>query len=261
MTDNTQALVQTRIEDRIAIVTMVDPKRRNPFSLAVRAGLLEAFSSLYRDPGCAAIVLTGAGGHFCSGGDISEMGAVGVIEGRNRMVATTDLARLIVTGQKPVIAAVEGFAIGAGVSLTAAADFAVASREARFGCAFIKVGLLPDTGALWTVPRKVGPGKAMELFGLGEQFDAAEAHRIGLVNRLAEPGGALEAAVEVARKYAALPLASFAVLKGVLSKASASLEDALHAETALQPMLKYTDDHREAVAAFMEKRPPRFTGR
>lgn len=242
----------------VAVVTMSNPARRNALSEAMRYQLTDAFRELYVDEQCRAIVLRGAGGHFCGGGDITEMEPRPLPVSRMRMRVGTDLARLMISGAKPVVAAVDGAAAGAGVSLAAACDFVLASPAARFTCAFIKVGLLPDCGGLYAIPRRVGVAKAQELFGLGETIDAPEALRIGLVNRLAD-GDVLEQAKEVALRYAALPPITSNILKGVMAGGIHSLEQAIAAEIDHQPMLRMTNDHKEAVEAFLNKRQPRFT--
>jgi len=165
-----------------------------------------------------------------------------------------------VTGPKPLIVAVEGNCMGAGVSFVAMSDYAVASREAKFGCAFIKVGLMPDVGAIWSLPRKIGYRKAMELCALGDQFDANEALRIDLVNKLCEPGKALEEAIEVAKRFAKMPPIALALLKSAMSVGNETLDGAVNTEINFQSVLQNSDDFGEAAKAFMEKRKPVFTG-
>lgn len=246
-------------EDDIAIVTMRNPARRNALSQDMRFQLIDAFRALFQDDSCRSIVLTGAEGHFCGGGDITEMEPRPLAVTRMRMRVGTDLARLMVTGAKPMVAAVQGAAAGAGVSLAAACDFVLAAPAARFTCAFVKVGLLPDIGGLYSIPRRVGVAKAQELFGLCETIDAAEALRIGLINRIATEGDVLEEAKAIARRYAALPPITANVLRGVMAGGVHSLEQAVTAEIDHQPMLRMTNDHKEAVDAFLNKRQPRFT--
>ena len=253
-------LVEVERRDAVAVLTLSNPARRNALSEAMRIQLLEALRALNAEEGCRAIVLTGAGGHFCAGGDITEMEPRPLAVSRTRMLVGTELARTMVTGAKPIVAAVEGAVAGAGVSLAAACDFVLAAESARFTCAFIKVGLLPDIGGLYAIPRRVGLAKARELFGLGASLDAAEALRIGLANRLAGPD-LLAEAVELAQAYAALPPLTSAILKAVMARGVDTLDQALASELDHQPMLRMTDDHREAVAAFLEKRPARFSGR
>lgn len=262
-TDELNDLVQVRHEDGVAVVTMNYPQRRNAFSMAMRVALIDVFQRLFHeDAATRAIVLTGSEGHFCAGGDLSEMQAATptLLELRERIAVGVRLFRLIYTGTKPVVAAVEGTCFGAGLSLAAACDLAVSSSAAKYCCAFTKVGLLPDTGLLWTLPQKVGGGKARELMLKTDVFDAATAQRIGLVNQTTEPGGALDAAIRQAARFASYPPVTLALLKASLVNAGNSIEDAWRLEVDLNPLTRQTSDHTEAVAAFMEKRKPAFTG-
>src|SRR5260370_31533234 len=129
----------------------------------------------------------------------------------------TRLFKLLVNGTRPFICAVEGNAAGAGVSFVAASDYAVAARDAKFSCAFMKVGLMPDVGGIWSLPRKIGHRKTMELCAFGETFDAAEALRIQLINSICEPGQALSAALEAAAKFARAPAVAMALMRSALN--------------------------------------------
>ncbi|MCY1538080.1 Crotonyl-CoA hydratase [compost metagenome] len=179
---------------------------------------------------------------------------------RERIAIGVRLFRLLFTGDKPVVAAVEGNCLGAGVSLAAACDLAVGSSAAKLSCAFVKVGLLPDVGALWTLPQKIGAGKARELMLSGATFDGAEAGRLGLFNQVVAPGEALEAAIARAERLAKLPPVTLALLKAALVRGSGSIEAAWRREVDLNPLTRQTQDHKEAVAAFLEKRRPNFSG-
>ncbi|TDN59252.1 enoyl-CoA hydratase/isomerase family protein [Paraburkholderia sp. BL10I2N1] len=261
--DDANEIVQVRHEGDVAVVAMNYPQRRNAFSMKMRVALTDAFQRLFHeDAATRAIVLTGTGGHFCAGGDLSEMqaGTPPLLELRERIAVGVRLFRLIYTGTKPVVAAVEGTCFGAGLSLAAACDLTVSSSAAKYCCAFAKVGLLPDTGLLWTLPQKVGGGKARELMLKADVIDAATALRIGLVNQTAEPGGALDAALELATRFASYPPVTLALLKASLVNSGNSIEDAWRLEVDLNPLTRQTSDHTEAVAAFMEKRKPVFTG-
>ena len=245
----------------VAVVTIDFPSRRNAFSLAIRKALYAHLDQLmYHDPSCRAIVLTGAGGAFCAGGDISEMKDRSVLESRERSRLTLGVFELMATGPKPMVAAVEGPAMGAGLALAAACDIVVASREARFCAAFVRVGLLPDTGLYWSLPRRVGASQARQLMMTGREFGGEEAVRLGLSNHLVEPGGALAAACVQAGRYLAMPPLAQAHIRLTLAKGSDSLEQAIQSEAELQPLMRRTVDHKEAVAAFMEKRKPAFVG-
>lgn len=223
----------------VCVLTMNYPERRNAFSSAMRAALLERFRHLmYDDPSCRAIVLTGAAGTFCAGGDLSELKARPPISARQVLEVPRELIRVMVQGPKPVIAAVEGSAFGAGLSLACAADYVVAAGNARFCPAFLRVGLLPDIGSLWTLPRRVGAGKARELMMFASEIDAAAAHAIGLVDQLTEPGDALAAAMERARAFAALPAAAVAGVKAILGESAGTAATVLRAEADQRALLR-----------------------
>ena len=262
MTDMNSDLVQVRKEGFVAVVTMNQPARRNPFSFPMRLGLLSTFQRLMDDDDeVRAIVLTGAGGHFCAGGDLSEMtSAPPILELRERIAVGARLVRAIVAGAKPVVAAVEGYCLGAGVSLAAACDMAVGARDSTYECSFVRVGLLPDTGMLWTLPQKVGAGKAREMMLLPKRIDGTEAERIGLLGTLAEPGQALAEAIAQAEQLARLPPVTLMLMKGALVNGMNDMSTAMRHETDLNPLVRTTHDHQEAVAAFLEKRKPQFRG-
>ena len=256
-------IVQVRCEGDVTVVTMNYAERRNAFSMKMRIALTEVFHRLmHDDPNTRAIVLTGAGGHFCAGGDLSEMHAStpSLLALRERIAVGARLFKLIYTGAKPVVAAVEGSCHGAGLSLAAACDVVVSADTANYCCAFGKVGLLPDTGLLWTLPQKVGGGKARELMLRGDVIDAAAARRIGLVSEVVASGHAVAAASEAAARFANYPPVTLALLKASLTSAGNSIEDACRLEKDLNPLTRQTRDHPEAVTAFMEKRKPVFTG-
>ncbi len=258
--DRPADMVPARREGAVVVLSLNFPARRNALCFQMRSQLVERLSALMADRTCRAIVLTGVDGHFSAGGDISEMKQRPILESRNRWDLTTTLVRHMATGPKPIVGAIEGVAVGAGLALVALCDYSVAARSAKFNAAFAKVGVLPDAGALWSVPRKVGIAKAQELFGLARPFDADAALRMGLVNELAEPGAALQAALVVAQEYAQMPPLAMAMIKSVMAEGMDSLAAALRSEVDSQPMLATSRDHQEAVAAFLEKRTPRFIG-
>jgi enoyl-CoA hydratase/carnithine racemase len=253
-------ILQVRYDGNIAIMTMNNPKRLNAFNMKMRQAMYARLLEIVENEECRAIVLTGAGGNLCAGGDISEMQRRKIIEGRLRFDLPTRIFKLLVTGPKPFIVAVEGNCMGAGVSFVAASDYAVAASDAKFGCAWIKVGLMPDVGGIWSIPRKIGHRKAMELCALGDTFDANEALRLQLVNKLCEPGRALDEAIEVARRFAKNPPVAMALMKAALNIGNDSIDQAINTEVNHQLVLMNTEDFGEAAQAFMEKRKPNFTG-
>ena len=254
------ALIRVDRERAVAVVTLNDPDRRNALSPEMRAELLAALDPLMADGECRSVVLTGAGGTFCAGGDLRSMRSGDPIYARHRMMVSHRLVRLLAAGPKPVVAAVEGFAFGAGLSLAALADTCVASREASFGAVFGRVGLMADLGLLWSLPQRIGAARARRLMLEAGTLDAAEAGRLGLADVLVEPGGALEAALDVAHAFedrAPLPIAA---TRSALAQLGGDLDRALALEADLQSALMASADHEEGRTAFLEKRRPTFRG-
>ncbi|MBK5010908.1 enoyl-CoA hydratase [Pseudomonas sp. S60] len=259
--DNTTQDVLVEHDGDVAIVTLSYPQRRNAFSLKIRQALYDTlYRLMHHDATCRAIVLTGHGQVFCAGGDISEMKERTVLEYRERNLLPLNIFRLMVEGPKAVVAAVEGFAMGAGVSLAAASDYVVSASDTRYACAFVKVGLMPDTGLFWSLAQRVGGGKARELMLGADEFNGEQALQMGFANQLTAPGETLAAALVVARQYARMPPLAVAHLKAALAGGIASLDEAIETEVNLQPILRRSQDHQEAAAAFMEKRPAVFVG-
>jgi enoyl-CoA hydratase/carnithine racemase len=261
VSESADDVLQVRYEGAIAIMTFNNPQRLNAFNWAMRTVMYERLLEIESNEACRAIVLTGAGGNLCAGGDISEMHHREIIEGRMRMDLPTRIFKLLVNGPKPFLCAVEGNAAGAGVSFVAASDYAVAASNARFACAFIKVGLMPDVGAIWSLPRKVGHRKAMELCAFAEPFDAQAALEMQLINRVCEPGHALEEALVAAEKFARMPAIAMALMKSALNTGNDTVDQAMATEVNYQSILQNTADFAEAARAFSEKRKPNFTGR
>lgn len=256
---STVGSVLVRREGRLGIVTLNDPARMNALGRAMRARLTQCLAELNEDPACRAIVLTGAGEHFTAGGDLDGFKEASIAECRARLrTGPGPLLREMVAGPKPIVAAVEGYAYGAGMSLAAACDHVVASRATRWRCAFTRVGLVPDLGLLFTLPQRVGAARARRLILQANEIDAEEALRIGLVDELAAPAEALATACRIAERYADGPPLAIEFVKHALSL---GLEDQLRAEIDLQPAAMMSEDFREGIRAFREKRPPRFAGR
>ena len=252
------------IESRgsVVILTLNAPSKRNALSTEMRAALRERLAELGLKRECKAIVLTGAGGEFCAGGDISEMvpASGDPLLAAHRLHILHDVVRAIMGGPKPVVAAVEGAAAGAGFSLAAACDYVVAARDARFIAAFVKLGLVADCGLQLTLSHRVGRAQAKRIILGGETVSADRGAAIGLVDVLAEPGSAVDKAVAIAAGFTELPPLALAGIKTAFTRGAASLEEALALESDLQARLAMTDDHQEAKAAFMARRKPTFTG-
>lgn len=254
MNDETREYVKLRREGNVAILTMNAPERRNAYSLEMKQSLLAHVSALSEDKNCRAIVLTGEGGHFSAGGDISQMRRREVVEMRMSLGTSHALVRLLSAGPKPFVAAVEGYAYGAGLSLACAADYVVAATDAKFCAAFIRVGLVPDVGLRWTLSQRVGTAKAKELIMLASELNADEAARLGVANQVVESGKALGIAIDVAERLAKRSPTALALVKATFARGCESLESALQMELDYQPLLKNTDEHLEAIKAFLEKR-------
>ena len=247
----------TERDGGVLILTMDQPARRNALAMPIRLALIEALRAAQGDKSVRSVVLTGAGGHFCSGGDISGMDVSTALDGRERMRLSHELVRLMVLGSKPVVAAIEGFCVGAGLSLACASDTIVAAEDARLGAGFGKIGLMADLGLPHTLPMRVGQGKARQILLYHGQMTATEAERIGLVDHVVPKGHALATALEKAKFLAEQAPAPMALTKQMLGE---GLDRALEQERHFQATLFLTADFNEGRAAFLGKRAPGFTG-
>jgi 2-(1,2-epoxy-1,2-dihydrophenyl)acetyl-CoA isomerase len=248
--------------DGVATVTMNRPEARNALDLAMREELSQALDELAADPGVRVVILTGAGGHFSAGGDVKSMQRRHTAaEGRARVESLNRFVTRLFHLPKPTIAMVDGFAVGAGCNIALGCDVVVASDRARFGEVFARIGLVPDGGGTWLLPRLAGLNKAKELVFTADVIDAPEALRIGLVNRVV-PAAELESATRaLAARVAAMPPQALALAKTLLNRSpEVGLAAGLEAEAHAQAQAITTDDHAEGVRAFLEKRPARFSG-
>jgi 2-(1,2-epoxy-1,2-dihydrophenyl)acetyl-CoA isomerase len=248
------------VEDRdaVRVITLNRPRLRNAIDLPLRYALTEAIEEADADPAMRAIVLTGAGGTFCSGGDISTMRRAPRHETTARAHAAQRVVRAIWHTPKPVIAAVEGPAYGAGAALALACDRVVAASDATFATTFTAVGLAGDMGIFASLPARVGAPRARQMLMLGTRLTATEGEPIGLVDRIVPPGDALTAALEDAGRLAAGPPLALGVIKQMLSGEPRHPLAVLDREIRNQTVLWDSDDFAEGVAAFQEKRRPRF---
>lgn len=240
----------------VLTVTLNEPRRRNPLSLAMREELLAVLRDAAGDDGVRVAVLTGAGKIFCAGGDIASMSddrPTGVY----RLHLLGEVIETLVGMPKPVVAAVEGGAFGAGLSLMAACDHVVVGHDATLRSSFGGIGLGTDGGLSWTLPRRVGHGRATEIIMFGDGVDAAQAQRIGLVDRVVPAGTALAEAQARAELLAARSRPALAANKATLNTGG-SLHDVLDAELRHQLDLMAGKDFAEGRAAFAERRPPEF---
>ena len=255
------AEVETTRDGAVLTITLNRPDVLNAFDAAMHAALQAAFEEAAADE-VRAVVLTGAGRGFCVGQDLTEFReAAGDIGERLR--GTYHPTILGLRGlEKPVIAAVNGVAAGAGFSLALACDLRLAADSATFVPAFINIGLVPDSGGSFFATRLLGYARAFEWLTTGRRLSAAEAHAWGLVSEVVEAGELPARAAAFAGELAALPTRGIALTKRLLDHAqTATLEEQIALEAELQAAATETEDFREGVAAFLEKRPPRFEGR
>jgi 2-(1,2-epoxy-1,2-dihydrophenyl)acetyl-CoA isomerase len=255
------AEVETRHEGSVMTITLNRPDVLNAFDRAMHDGFRAALKEA-RDPEVRAVVLTGAGRGFCVGQDLKEF-REGAGDLGERLRSTYNRSVLALHDlEKPVIAAVNGPAAGAGLSFAAACDIRLAADSATFIPAFISIGLVPDTGATYFVARILGYGRAFEWLAAGKPLTAADAHAWGLVSEVVEGGKLAERAATLAAELAAMPTRAVGMTKRLLDRASTStLEEQLELEAQLQAAAAESEDFAEGVAAFLEKREPRFTGR
>ncbi|HEU4759362.1 MAG TPA: enoyl-CoA hydratase [Dehalococcoidia bacterium] len=254
--------------ERVAIVTLNRPEKLNAFDYEMAEKLLTALEQAAADPQVRCVVLTGAGRGFCAGGDISAMAAGGAALGGEamdpiaRLRHEEEVSRLLHEMPKPTVAMVNGAAAGAGLSIALACDIRIAAESARFGTAFARVGFSGDFGGTWMLQRLVGPAKARELYFTADLIDAREAERIGLVNRTVPDDRLRQETIALAKKIADGPPIALARMKQNLNLGLTSDFGALlDAEAEGQIMTGLTQDHQNAVRAFLEKRPPLFEGR
>lgn len=259
-------MIQTNVEDRVATLTLHRPDKLNALNAELLAASIEALKKWSADPDIGAILLTGSGRAFCAGGDVSRMGSEAVevpLEQQiDRLRASQELSWLLYNSPKVTIAAVNGFAMGAGLGICLACDLRIASDQAKFGTAYAKVGFGGDFGTTWLLTQYVGAPKAKELFFLPDAIDAAEAHRLGLVNRVVPHDQLLAEAATMAQKIAHGPLVSYRYMKANVNLSTHSdFRSLLDREAETHLRCGQTEDHQEGVRAFMEKRAPRFQGR
>ncbi len=261
--------IQSAVESGVQIITLNRPEALNAFNDDMSVELAAALRLAQRDEAVRCLVLTGAGRAFCSGQDLQSIKRFYEADAAERLDFAAHLRSkynpLIerLRGlEKPVLAAVNGVAAGAGASLALAADIRVCARSASFVMAFVHVGLVPDSGATQTLVESIGYARAAELCFLGEKLPAEEAQRCGLVNRVVEDAELMTTVNALAQRLATLPTAAIGLTKRALQRArTVSLESQLEYEALLQATAGETSDHREGVRAFLEKRRPQYVGK
>lgn len=255
--------------DGVLTLTMNRPDARNALSVEMIEAMVSQLRWAEKDGAVRCVVLTGAGRGFCSGGDVKSMDdaesetkaiAVDTLIHLQRL-AQRETAGLLYRMPKPTIAAINGAAAGAGLSLALACDMRIMSSQAIMLTAFAKVGLPGDFGGTWFLSQLVGTAKARELYMMSEKIDASEAIRLGLTNRVCEPDDLARCTAEMATKLASGPSVAFRYIKENLNRAAyVDLEDCMDLEATHHVHCMTTDDHKEAVAAFAQKREPAFSG-
>ena len=242
----------------MATITLNRPEKRNALSDKLTPALRQTLLELDTDTAVRCVVITGAGTAFCAGGDISTMKDLDAEAGRARMRAGHQLVRLMAYAEKPLIAAVEGYAMGAGAGMALWCDTIVAGASARVGFPFFRVGLVPDYGITFTLPRRVGEGRARRILLNAETLTAEAALSAGLVEEVVPDEEVQARAVALATEMARHPATAVALTKGLLNGAPGELETVLEKEALSQGVCMATDNHKEGVAAFREKRAPNF---
>lgn len=250
----------------ITTITLNRPEKLNALAGHMRRDLAESLEAAGSDRSVHVVVITGAGRAFCAGGDVAAMADLIKRHDADEFSRLLGSARRVVTAirqmTKPVIASINGPAFGAGFNLALACDLRIASTNATFSQSFAKVGLHPDWGGSYFLPRLVTPNKACEMFFLGDTIDAAEAHRLGILNFVVPPDELESETRKLAERLRNAPAVALAAAKqAVYLSQAAELEEMLRFETEAQMRCFESQDGAEGVRAFLEKRPPKFTGR
>ena len=249
-----------RVDDGVVrTLTLNRADRLNALGLEDRVELLDALNASVADDQVRVLVLTGTGRVFCAGGDVRSMSQAGP-ETERRLAVVGDLARVLARCPKPVVTAVPGGAFGMGLALVAASDVVVTTPDASFSASFAQIGLGPDCGLSWSLPLRVGRGRARTLVLTGERIGADEAQRIGLVDRVVEPDRLHTTARDVAEQLATGAPLALARIKQIFNQDAQDLESLVEAETRSQAELLASSDFAEGRAALLDRRAPQFTG-
>lgn len=253
----------TPSSDGVLTIVMNRPDVYNALNERMKQELNEAFREAEKDPAVRCVVLRGAGAKaFCSGQDLKEHGTAQRSLKESLEKSYNPLVRRMRSMEKPVIGMINGVAAGAGCSLALACDLRIMSSAAKLIEVFVRIALVPDSGSHWFLPRLAGMARAFEYAATGRDIGAEEAERAGLVNRVTSPEDLERVTMELARTLAQGPTRTYGLIKRTLNKALVSdLSDLLDYEAVIQQLASETDDHREGVRAFLEKRPPAFQGR
>lgn len=263
MSQSTHSIIEYRVENHIATITLNDPKTLNAFSTPLKLAVMEALNQAEEDHQVRVIVLQGAGGNFSSGGHIGEMLENGtdpdiLADKLNTMVkGASEVSLKLRTIHKPIIAKLEGAVAGAGMNLALTCDFRIAADSAKFVQAFVHIGLVPDAGGIYLLNQLIGAAKTTELVMLGDKITASDMAQLDLVNEVVSADHLDEAVMALALRLSELPAKALASMKHMLNvHAYEGLNEALDMEVHQQTMLAKTADFAEGVSAFMQKRKP-----
>ncbi|RKQ35716.1 enoyl-CoA hydratase/isomerase family protein [Oceanobacillus halophilus] len=256
----------TRIEDNVQIITLNRPEKKNAFNSEMIDSWVNALEEAKYNDDVNVVVITGAGDSFCSGGDVGNMGSKtkrSPLDSKNVLWGNIHRIPLLLKElDKPVIAAINGVAVGAGLDMALMADIRTIADTARVNEGYVKVGLIPGDGGSYFLPRLVGESKAYELLWTGDFINAQEAYRIGLVNQVYQSEIFMDETMKLAKKIAAGPQVAIRMIKRSVSQSlRLELEPALDMISSHMAIIKETEDHKEGVSAFLEKRKPNFKGK
>ncbi|MCT9812825.1 enoyl-CoA hydratase-related protein [Acidovorax sp. Be4] len=255
--------VLTERQGATLVIRINRPERRNAFDLEVRAGLAQAIMEAKDDDSVRAVVITGSAGVFCAGGDLKSLAEAKrpIFKDRDRIRRLHTWFRELINLEKPVIAAVDGPAFGAGFNLALACDFVIATPRARFCAVFGRIGLVPDLGGFFLLPRIVGLQRAKDIVFSTREVDAQEALRLGIVLQVVEPEQLEQTAMAMAERYHSASTQALGIAKNILNRSfELDYETLAEMEANAQALALHTEYHDEAVANFLNKRPLKFTG-
>jgi 2-(1,2-epoxy-1,2-dihydrophenyl)acetyl-CoA isomerase len=249
-------------EAGIATITLNRPEQLNAISMSMAESIRKALDEVDKDDSLKVVIITGAGRGFCAGLDVAAFAQIEAMSQKELGNFMRRLSLPLHNLSKPTIAAINGTAVGGGLATAMLCDMRIASEKARFSSGYIRMGIIPDLGATYFLPRIVGTAKAMELMITGDVFDAAEAQRLGIVNRVVPEGEVMKTARELADRIASGPSVAIGLIKQAVNRGvHNSLEQQIEFECFADYICFQTEDHKEGVRAFLDKRPPEFKGR